>query len=302
MPNQYLITIVGPTAIGKSALAVVLAKELKTEIISADSRQFYRELRIGTAVPTLEEQGGITHHFLQHKSIHDTYTVGDFETDALEKLALLFKKYSVVVMAGGSGLYNDAVLYGLDSFPAIDSAIRMQLNNLLQEEGIASLQARLQQADPVYFKQVDTQNPRRLLRALEVITATGKPYSSFLQKKKAPRQFIPIIIGLTAPREIIYQRINERVENMMEQGLLSEAREYYPYRHLNALQTVGYKELFCYLEGSCTLEEAILDIKKNTRRYAKRQLTWFRRNPATWWVHYDTQPKTILREIIARMT
>lgn len=299
--KHYLITIAGPTAIGKSALALQLAQHYGTEIISADSRQFYKEMRIGTAVPSKEELAKVPHHFIQHKSIFESYSVGNFEHDAVKKSAMLFKKHHIVIMAGGSGLYIDALLNGLDDFPKVDPEIRTVLNTILREEGIESLQKQLREVDPDYFRQVDIHNPQRLIRALSIYNATKKPYSSFLKKKQSRRNFIPVILGLTTAREVLYERINQRVEEMMEQGLLTEATQLYPYRMLNALQTVGYKELFDYVDGKYTLETAVSEIKKNTRRYAKRQLTWFRRNNAILWFDASTDTHSIIREIHQRI-
>lgn len=287
MAPKTLLVVAGATGIGKTALAIQLAKHFKTEILSADSRQFYREMKIGTAVPDKEELQLATHHFIQHKSIHDTYTVGDFEREALELLDKLFKQHDVVIMVGGSGLYIDAVLYGMDSFPDIEPSIREVLNKELDQHGLEPLQQELVKVDPLYAQKVDLQNPHRVLRALEVWRATGKAYSSFLGRKKTGRPFTPLMVGLEAAREVTYQRINARVDRMMTAGLLKEAVGLKADEHLNALQTVGYKELFQYLDGRCTLEEAVEEIKKNTRRFAKRQGTWFRKNKSIIWVPYD---------------
>lgn len=292
--NKFLISIVGPTAIGKTSLAIKVAQHFNTEIISADSRQFFQEMAIGTAVPTQHELEAAPHHFIQHKSIYDSFSVGDFERDAVKKLDVLFKKHQQVVMAGGSGLYVKAVTEGLDDFPDVDSLIRQELNERLEHEGIKSLQAELQTLDPSYFSEVDQENPHRLIRALEICLGTGKPYSSFRNKKTTTRSFNTISIGLTAERDVIYDRINQRVDLMMEEGLLDEARALYPQQKLNALNTVGYKELFRYFAGEWTLEEAISEIKKNTRRFAKRQLTWFRKDPEiTWFDHTASVDKII---------
>ncbi len=299
--RKYLITVAGPTAIGKSALAIQLAQHFNTEIISADSRQFYKEMAIGTAVPSKEELATVPHHFIQHKSIFDTYTVGDFERDAIEKLHVLFKKHTVIIMAGGSGLYINAVLNGLDDFPEVDPQFREQLNNKFREEGIEALQEQLREADPDYFKVIDLQNPHRLIRALEICMGTRRPYSSFLRKKEVSRSFIPVLIGLIANRELIYDRINQRVDVMLQKGLLAEAQQLYVHKQLNALQTVGYKELFHFFDGKCTLEEATFEIKKNTRRFAKRQLTWFRRNEQTIWFDLPLNVDAVVQEISHRI-
>ncbi len=297
MASKTLLVVVGATGIGKTALAIQLAKHFKTEIISADSRQFYREMYIGTAVPKREELKMATHHFIQHKSIQGTYTVGDFEREALELLDRLYKDHDLVIMVGGSGLYIDAVLYGLDSFPDVEPSIREVLNKELDQHGLDPLRQELIAVDPLYAKKVDMQNPHRVLRALEVWRATGKAYSSFLRKNKTSRPFNTLIVGIEAAREVIYQRINARVDGMMAAGLLKEAIALKEFESLNALQTVGYKELFQYLDGHCSLEEAVEEIKKNTRRFAKRQGTWFRKNKSILWVPYDLSLKFILERI-----
>lgn len=281
--RRNLIIITGPTAIGKTGLAVFIAKFLKTEIISFDSRQFYKEMKIGTAVPTDEERAEVPHHFIQNLSIHQDYTVGDFEKDALQKLEELFQKHDTVVMVGGSGMFEKAVTEGLDEFPEIDKSIREELNQEFENQGIEPLQNELQQVDPEYFEQVDINNPVRIIRALEIYRGTGKPFSSFRKKQTAPRNFNLIKIGLELPREEIYERINRRVDLMMEEGLLEEVQSLYEFKHLNSLQTVGYKELFDYLDGKTELDFAVDEIKKNTRRYAKRQLTWYRKDENIKW-------------------
>lgn len=281
--RRNLIIITGPTAIGKTGLAVFIAKFLKTEIISFDSRQFYKEMQIGTAVPTDEERAEVPHHFIQNLSIHQDYTVGDFEKDALQKLEELFQKHDTVVMVGGSGMFEKAVTEGLDEFPEIDKSIREKLNQEFENQGIEPLQNELQQVDPEYFEQVDINNPVRIIRALEIYRGTGKPFSSFRKKQTAPRNFNLIKIGLELPREEIYERINRRVDLMMEEGLLEEVQSLYEFKHLNSLQTVGYKELFDYLDGKIELDFAVEEIKKNTRRYSKRQLTWYRKDENIKW-------------------
>ncbi|MDC8000330.1 tRNA (adenosine(37)-N6)-dimethylallyltransferase MiaA [Aequorivita todarodis] len=295
--KPLLICVVGATAIGKTSLAIKLAQAFSTEIISADSRQFFKEMTIGTAVPSKEELSAAPHHFIQDKSIFEEYSVGDFERDAIALFKNLFEKNQVVIMVGGSGLYVDAVAKGLDSFPEVPSEIREQLNIELHEKGIETLQNELRKADPRYFEKVDIQNPHRLIRALEIYRATGKSYSSFLKKENPQRDFNTLFIGLTAERELIYQRINRRVDNMIEAGLIDEARSLLPYKEKNALQTVGYRELFEYFEGKISLEEAISEIKKNTRRFAKRQNTWFKKNEAIHWFYYDTEVSEIINFI-----
>ncbi|MGB7787067.1 MAG: tRNA (adenosine(37)-N6)-dimethylallyltransferase MiaA [Salinimicrobium sp.] len=294
MPENTLIVIVGPTAIGKTSLSLALAEHFSTEIISADSRQFFKEMSIGTAAPTREELAVAPHHFIHHKSIEEDYSVGDFEREALERLEQLFQKHEQVVMVGGSGLYVDAVTKGLDKFPEVDASVREQLNNDLQEKGIADLQQRLQQLDPEYYSEVDLQNPHRLIRALEICIGTGKPYSYFRKNKTTKRPFRSLQIGLTADRETVYDRINRRVDIMMEEGLLEEAKRLYSKKDLNALNTVGYKEIFRYLDGEWSLEHAVAEIKKNSRRFAKRQFTWFRKNEEISWFDYDTPPQEII--------
>lgn len=294
MSTKVLIAVVGPTAIGKTKLAISLAQYYQTEIISADSRQFYKEMKIGTAVPSTEEIEAVTHHFIQHKSIFDAYSVGNFEKDAIAKLNQLFKNTNFVVMVGGSGLYVDAISNGLDKFPVIDPKIREKLNEQLKTDGLTSLQNQLKKLDNTYYQKVDIENPHRLIRALEICIGTGKPYSSFLNQEKPSRNFKTIYIGLNAERELIYSRINQRVDLMLEEGLLEEAKSLLPHKVLNALQTVGYKELFTFLEGNCSLEEAVSEIKKNTRRFAKRQLTWYRKNSKIFWVDYNKEHTEII--------
>ncbi len=295
--EKTLISVVGPTAIGKTAMAISLALHFDTEIISSDSRQFYKEMLIGTAVPVQQELQTVKHHFIQHKSIFDVYSVGDFERDALQLLNKLFSEKDIVVMVGGSGLYNDAVTKGLDKFPKIDPDIRKQLNKVYEENGIEKIQEHLKVADSAYYQKVDKENPHRLIRALEVCIGTGKPYSSFLAKAKISRPFRTIIIGLKADRQSVYDRINTRVDDMIAQGLVSEVEKLKKHRNLNALQTVGYKELFNYFEGIWTLDFAISEIKKNTRRFAKRQMTWFKKNENTVWVPYDIGSQGLISRV-----
>ena len=291
---KYLITIIGPTAIGKTALSIALAKHFGCEIISCDSRQFFKEMTIGTAVPSEQELAAAPHHFIHHKSIFDNYTVGHFEKEAMDTLDQLFTKNNFAIMVGGSGLYVDAVLKGFDDFPEIDTAVRTEVTQHYEKFGITYLQEELRQRDPDYFAIVAKENPQRMMRALEVCLGSGKPYSSFLNQKKNNRNFIPVIIGLEAERPVIYDRINQRVDIMMQQGLLTEAQQLYPYKELNALQTVGYRELFQYLDGNGTLDFAAEEIKKNTRRFAKRQLTWFKRMENVPWFDYATPQDTII--------
>ena len=292
--QKYLVVVLGPTAIGKTAKSIVLANYFNSEIISADSRQFYKEMSIGTAVPSKDELKSVPHHFIHHKSIEQKYSVGDFESDAIALTENLFKKHDIVFMVGGSGLYVDAVCNGLDKFPEVENSIREELKIQLEEKGIAYLQNKLRELDPEYFKNADTHNPHRVIRALEVCLASGKPFSSFRKNKTAERNFKVIKIGFTAPRTTIYERINQRVDLMIQEGLLEEAKKLYPQRQLNALQTVGYKELFDFFDNKITLEEAVEEIKKNTRRYAKRQLTWFSKDENIHWFDYKTIPNEII--------
>lgn len=295
--SNFLVNIIGPTAIGKTALAIKVARHFDTEIISADSRQFYKEMNIGTAVPEMEELQAVPHHFIQHISIEDKYSVGDFERDAIARLQQLFKTKNIVVMVGGSGLYTKAVTEGLDDFPEVDPEIRENLKEHLEKDGIDWLQQKLFSLDPTYYKTADVQNPHRLIRALEICIGSGETFSSFLNKPKPVRDFITINIGLTADRQIIYDRINQRVDQMIENGLVEEARNLYPKRELNALNTVGYKELFQFFEGETDLETSISEIKKNTRRFAKRQLTWFRNDEEIKWFQFDENPQKIVEYI-----
>jgi len=298
---KYLITIVGPTAIGKTALSIQLAQHFKTEIISCDSRQFFKEMTIGTAVPELEEQAAAPHHFIQNKSIHDNYSVGHFEREALEKLEELFTKHSVVIMVGGSGLYVDAVLNGLDYFPTIDPSVREALNTRLETEGLESLQQQLKELDTETYNQIAIENPHRVIRALEVCIGSNKTYSSFKNKPKAPRNFTPIKIGLTADRPVIYDRINRRVDIMLNKGLLEEAKNLHPLKDLNALQTVGYRELFDYFDGNISLDFATEEIKKNSRRFAKRQMTWFKKDEKTLWFDYLSPIEKVIEKITSKL-
>jgi tRNA dimethylallyltransferase len=294
---KYLITIVGPTAIGKTALSITLAQHFNCDIISCDSRQFFKEMHIGTAVPTTEELAGAQHHFIQNKSIFENYTVGDFEKEAIAKLDELFLANDYAVMVGGSGLYVDAVLKGFDDFPEIEASVREEVTSNYEKSGIEYLQTELEKRDPNYFEVVAKGNPQRMMRALEVCIGSGKPYSSFLNQKKNTRNFTPILIGLEAERSVIYDRINQRVDIMINEGLLAEAKKSFPHKDLNALQTVGYRELFRYFEGEISLEFAIEEIKKNTRRFAKRQLTWFKRNEETKWFDYLADRQNIIEYI-----
>lgn len=304
---NYLITVIGPTAIGKTALSIALAHHFGCEIISCDSRQFFKEMKIGTAVPNEEELAAAPHHFIQNKSIFERYSVGDFEQDALAKLAELFAKNKVQIMVGGSGLYVDAVLKGFDEFPEIDAAVRETINQQFETLGIAYLQEQLQALDLEYYEKLTLenpqtlQNPQRMKRFVEVCMGSGKPYSSYIGKRKNNRNFTPIVIGLEADREIMYNRINQRVDIMLNEGLLEEAQTLYPNKDLNALQTVGYRELFEHFDGTTTLDFAVEQIKMNTRRFAKRQITWFKRIENAVWFDYLTDKKEIINKIESKI-
>ena len=295
--RNTLITIVGPTAIGKTALSIKLAKHFNADIISCDSIQFYKEMTIGTAVPEAAELAAAHHHFIQNRSIFEEYNVGSFERDALQKLDDLFEVNPVQIMVGGSGLYVDAVLKGLDYFPEVDVKIREELTTQLQEKGIEHLQEKLKELDIETYNNIAIDNPHRIMRALEICIGSNTPYSSFKNKPKCPRNFNSIKIGLNAEREIIYNRINLRVDNMIANGLLEEAKKLHSNKKLNALQTVGYRELFSFFDGDFTKDFAISEIKKNTRRFAKRQLTWFRKDQEILWFDYQKNSHEIIKNI-----
>jgi len=291
--DKYLISIVGPTGIGKTSLSLKLASYFEADIISADSRQFYKEIPIGTAAPTATELNVAKHHFIHHKSIKDSYSVGTFEKDANAQIEQSHLLNQVVIMVGGSGLYVDAVIKGFDNFPDVNPEIRTQLNQELDTNGIEALQKELKELDPESYDSIALKNPHRLIRALEICRGTKLPYSSFLNKKKTKKSFKTISIGIKAERSLIYERINNRVDQMIESGLLEEVKAVFEHRTLNALNTVGYKELFHYFDGEWSLDFAISEIKKNSRRFAKRQLTWFQKNKKTKWFDYDTNPEII---------
>ena len=300
MAQKTLIVIVGPTAIGKTSLAIELANFYHTEIISADSRQFFREMNIGTAKPSKEELAAARHHFIDSHSVNTLFSTGDFEIEALKLIDQLFKMHDVLIMVGGSGLYIDSVCKGLDKLPEIDLNIREQLNQQFANEGIIPIQNQLQNVDPEYFAKVDQSNPQRMIRGLEVFLSTGEKLSSFLTANKKERPFNIVKIGLNADRAFVYDRINQRVDLMMEAGLLDEVKSLTPYRHLNALNTVGYSELFDYLDGKTDLPSAVAMIKQNTRRFAKRQLTWFRKDENTKWFEPNGLQK--IKEYLASRT
>jgi len=298
---KYLVVIAGPTAVGKTDIAIELAKQWKTEIISADSRQFYKEMSIGTAKPDQSRLNVVKHHFIGHLSIHDYYNVSKFETEALNTLNDLFQKHDVVFLAGGSGLYIDAVCQGIDDFPDPDPGIRNHLKGIYLDEGLAKLQEMLLQSDPEYYATVDINNPNRLLRALEVCFTTGRKFSEQRLNTSKDRDFQVVRVGLNLPRAELFDRISVRVEQMVEKGLVHEVESLLPYRHLNALNTVGYKEIFEYLDSKISLQQAIENIKTNTRRYAKRQMTWFNRtNEYKWFEPEALNEITNYLELICR--
>ena len=292
-PVKKLISIVGTTGIGKTKLAIDLAKHFETEIISCDSRQFFKEMKIGTAAPSKEELAEISHHFIGNLSVENYYSIGQFEVDALQKIEELFQKYDVVILVGGSMMYEKAVLEGLNDLPEANAENQLKLNEIWENEGLEKLQEMLKNLDEEYFQTVDKDNPRRLLRAIDVIWQTGKKYSEIIAQPKKERNFQSIRIGIEAPRETIYERINHRVDIMMENGLLKEVEQLQILRqaqndkNLTALKTVGYTEIFNYLDGIWDLEFAVSEIKKNSRRFAKRQLTWYRGEENIHWVNFE---------------
>lgn len=281
------MVIAGPTAVGKTDLCINLAKKFNTAIISSDSRQFFREMNAGTAKPDLYSLEKAPHYFIGNKSIHEPYDVSGFEQEALFLLTSLFAEKELVILTGGSGLYIDAVVEGIDEMPEIHPDIREQLNHDFQSQGLSVLQHRLEKLDPEYYQTVDLKNPHRIIRALEVCLGTGRPFSSFRQKRKKTRPFRTLKIALNRERAELYDRIDSRMEDMIRSGLFEEAERLFPFRQLNALQTVGYKEIFGYLEGAYDKKEAVRLLKRNSRRYAKRQLTWFRRDSDYAWFHPD---------------
>jgi tRNA dimethylallyltransferase len=291
---KYLILVVGPTAVGKSDLCLKLAKKFQTEILSCDSRQFYRELNRGTAKPSSEELAEIPHHFINNLSISDSYDVRKYEEEALALLGQLFQKHGVVILTGGTGLFADVVVNGMDAIPEVAPEIREEIIQEYQFKGLTWLQGAVEEVDPEFFVQVDQSNPQRLMRALEIWRGTGLKFSSFRIKKKIKRPFEVIKIGLDRPREELYQRIDNRMDKMLSEGLFEEAEGLFEKRGLNALQTLGYTEIFDFLEGKYDEEELIRLLKRNSRRYAKRQLTWFRRDPLIHWFHPSEE-----REILA---
>ena len=281
--EKTLIVLVGPTGIGKTSTSIRIAQHFNAEIISSDSRQVYKELSIGTAVPTSLELSLAVHHFIQDRSIHDTYNASIFEEEALITLGKIFENHHVAVMAGGSMLYIDALCNGIDDLPSVDKEIRNQLVGQFEQEGIDGLRLQLKKLDPGYYAQVDLKNPKRILHALEICIMTGRPYSSFRTNKTKKRPFSIIKIALNCDRELLYSRINQRVDNMIADGLIEEAKSVCQFKSLNSLNTVGYKELFAYFDNKISKEEAIELIKKNTRNYARKQLSWFRRDQNITW-------------------
>ncbi|MFC4212608.1 tRNA (adenosine(37)-N6)-dimethylallyltransferase MiaA [Pedobacter lithocola] len=291
--SKTLIVIVGPTAIGKTALAIEVAKYFRTEIISADSRQFFKEMEIGTAKPNLNELAAVKHHFINSHSVKKLFSTGDFEIEALKVIEQIFLNHDTAIMVGGSGLYINAVINGLDEMPEINLEIRAKLNEQFEEEGLEAIQAQLKSYDQEYFDKVDQNNPQRMIRGLEVFLSTGKKLSSMLSATKKERPFNIIKIGLNTDRAQLYDRINKRVDEMITQGLLEEVKSLVQYRKYNALNTVGYSELFEYLDGKISFDDAVSSIKQNTRRFAKRQLTWFRRDEEITWFEPDEVEKVI---------
>lgn len=296
MKNKTLISIVGPTAIGKTALSIELAKAYNCEIISADSRQFFKEMSIGTAKPTPEEMNGVVHHFVDCISIQEFYTAGQFENDVMTKLSEIFENQDIAIMVGGSGLYVNAVLSGIDEIPS-DLELRNQLNQELEEKGLRHMQQKLKKLDYEHFKFMDKQNPQRLVRAIEVCLTTGKKYSELRNQTAKKREFDIIQVGITADREVIYDRINQRVDSMVKDGLVEEVTGLFAQKELNSLNTVGYKEIFRHLEGEWELDFAIEKIKQNTRNFAKRQLTWFKKDEKTTWFDIMNEKDKLVQHI-----
>jgi tRNA dimethylallyltransferase len=295
--KKHLIVLVGPTAVGKTELSIDLANHFNTEIISCDSRQFYRELNIGTAKPTLLELSQAKHHFINNLSIETHYSAGDYERDALKLISDLFKTHNLLIVTGGSGLFVKALLYGLDELPEVSLELREQLMQRLQNEGLQNLANELSCLDPEYASKIDLNNSQRVIRALEVCLATGKAFSEFHSKPKVNRDFEVIKIGLERDREELYERINLRMDLMLESGLIEEVKSLEAYKTKNALQTVGYKEVFEYLDGNYGYSEMVELLKRNSRRYAKRQLTWFKRTENTIWFDFKTETSTIINTI-----
>ncbi len=284
---KKLISIIGTTGIGKTKLAIEIAKHFETEIISCDSRQFFKEMNIGTATPSHEELAEVPHHFIGNLSVQDYYSIGQYEKEAIQKIEELFQKHDIVILVGGSMMYEKAVIEGLHDLPEANEENQIKVEKILEEDGIEKLQNILKDLDPEYFNKVDKDNPRRLFRAIDIIWQTGKSYTQNISEQMNQRDFEVIRIGIQAPRETIYDRINQRVDLMLENGLLKEAESLIPFKNNLALQTVGYSELFKYFDGTWTLDFALEEIKKNSRRFAKRQLTWYRKEENINWVNFE---------------
>ena len=295
--DKYLITIVGPTAIGKTNLSLELANYYNTEVISADSRQFYKEMTIGTAKPSSKELNDVKHHLINNKSVTETYQLGEFEKDTIDIIKNIHKKSNIAILVGGSGLYIDAIIYGLDEIPKIENGLRELLNNEFETKGIIYLQSKLKKLDITTYNSIDLKNHRRIIRALEVTISSKKPYSSYLKKTKINRGFKVIEIGINTDREILYKRINKRVDKMIENGLVNEVKQLLVHKKLNSLNTIGYKEIFSYLDGNISLGFAIEEIKKNTRKFSKRQMTWFRSKKDIIWFTQNYKVKNIIKTI-----
>lgn len=301
---KTLFSIIGPTGIGKTRLAIQAAQLLGTEILSCDSRQFYREMKIGTAVPTAAELAEAPHHFIGNLSVNDYYSLGQYETEALGVLSEIFAKHDFAVLVGGSGMYEKALTEGLNDLPEANTEIQAELAEIFQQQGIEKLQEMLQERDPDYFNIVDKENPRRLLRALDIIQQTGRTYTANISSPQSSRNFKVIRVGIDAPRETVYERINFRVEQMLRAGLLEEAKNLLPYRHLTALNTVGYSELFDHFDGNCDLKTAVEAIKRNSRRYAKRQMTWNRKLKEVHWLPFgysDSDLISLMQELTGKI-
>ncbi|GHV57761.1 tRNA dimethylallyltransferase 1 [Bacteroidia bacterium] len=290
---KTLVVLLGPTGVGKTELSLLLAEEFHSPILSADSRQLYKDLPVGTAAPTIVEMQRVRHYFVGTLELSDYYSASRFEEDAIRLLAQLYETHDMVIMCGGSMMYIDAVCKGIDDIPAIDETLREDIRSLYEKEGLEPIRQQLKILDPLFYKQVDLKNPKRVIHALEICLMTGKPYSTLRTNQAKERPFRILKIGLTREREELYGRINHRVDQMIENGLLDEARRVYPFRHLNALNTVGYKELFRYLDGEWSLEFAVEKIKQNSRIYARKQMTWFKRNTDIVWLHPDEANKIL---------
>ena len=295
--TKKLIVLLGPTASGKTSLSIEIAQKLNTEILSCDSRQFYKELKIGAAPPSKEELAIVNHHFVQHLSINENYSIGQFEKDAIAKITELFKAHNYLLLVGGSGLYIDAICNGIDNIPNISKNVREKINNEYEKNGIYWLQEKIKKIDPEFYKSVDINNPQRLKRCYEVFHETGKRFSTFHKKEKKKRNFEIIKIGIKTDREQLYKKINTRVDKMIKNGLVNEAELLKKFREKNALNTVGYKELFKYFDQNIELDVAIEEIKKNTRRLAKRQLTWFRKDKNINW-YLKSEKNKIIKAIL----